>query len=214
MRRRWALAIAGAALAASALLAGCDTTVTGTAQPAGGAGPGASTNTPARRTTLDCSGGTVIRPSGAPYCYQLPAGFHDATDQLTLTYQSANPSQYDSAVAVAVHDVIIVVVYPLRQDSDALSSSVLGEQVNAVLRAGESSGFTVMGSPTPTTVSGSRAFEIPIKQNDGQFSAMIYFVFNGFTEVEINCQWAQQVAEITRGCASVLKSVQIVDPPR
>lgn len=212
MRRRWALPIAATALAASALLAGCDTTVTGTAQPAGRAAPGPSA--PVHRTTLDCSGGTVIRPRRAPYCYQLPAGFHDATDQLTLTYQSANPSQYDSAVAVAVHDVIIVVVYPLRQDSDALSSSVLADQVNTVLRAGESSGFSVIGRPTPATVSGDRAFEIPIKQDDGQFSAMIYFVFNGFTEVEINCQWAQQVADITRGCASVLKSVQIVDPPR
>jgi hypothetical protein len=214
MRRRWALPIAGTALAASALLAGCDTTVTGTAQPAGGTAPGPSANAPVHRTTLDCSGGTVIRPRGAPYCYLLPSGFHDATDQLTLTYQSANPSQYDSAIAVAVHDVIIVVVYPLRQDSDALSSSVLADQVNTVLRAGESSGFSVVGTPTPVTVSGDRAFEIPIKQNDGQFSAMIYFVFNGFTEVEINCQWAQQVAEITRGCAGVLKSVQVVDPPR
>ncbi|HKN96556.1 MAG TPA: hypothetical protein VJX10_05530, partial [Pseudonocardiaceae bacterium] len=166
------------------------------------------------RTTLDCSGGTVIRPRGAPDCYLLPAGFHDATDQLTLTYQSANPSQYDSAVAVGVHDVIIVVVYPLRQDSDALSSSVLAEQVAAVLRQGESSGFTVVGSPTPATVAGDRAFQIPIKQNDGQFSAMIYFVFNGFTEVEINCQSAQRAGDISRGCASVLKSVQIVDPPR
>jgi hypothetical protein len=210
MGRRWALSAAGTALAASALLAGCDTTVTGTAQPA----PAATANRPAHRTTLDCSGGTVIRPRGAPYCYLLPSGFHDATDQLTLTYQSANPSQYASAIAVGVRDVIIAVVYPLRQDSDALSSSLLAEQVSAVLREGESSGFTVVGTPSPTTVSGDRTFEIPIKQNQGRFAAMIYFVFNGFTEVEIDCQSAEHVADITRGCAGVLKSVQVIDPPR
>lgn len=210
MRRRWALPIAAVALAASAALAGCDTTVTGTAQPAGPAPP----PTPTRRTTLDCSGGKVIQPRGAPYCYLLPAGFHDATDQLTLTYQSANPSQYDSAIAVAVHDVIIVVVYPLRLDSDGLSQSQLAEGVDSVLRQGQSSGFTVVGTPTPATVAGNRAFQIPIKQNDGQYTATIYFVFNGFTEVEINCQSAQQVDDISRGCASVLRSVQVIDPPR
>lgn len=209
MRRRWALPIAGAALAVSALLAGCDTTISGTARPAGGV-----SGTPVHRTTLDCSGGKVIRPHGAPYCYLLPAGFHDVSDQLTLTYQSPNPSQYTSAVAVGVHDVIIVVVYPLRLDSDGLSSRVLAQQVGDVLRDGESSGFTVAGSPTPTTVSGNRAFQVPIKQDDGEYTATIYFVFNGFTEVEINCQSARRPDDIGRGCASVLKSVQIVDPPR
>jgi hypothetical protein len=200
---RWAVP---ATLAAGVLLAGCDTIIAGSATPA--PGPPAP-----RHTTLACSGGTVVAPKGAPYCYLLPAGFTDATGQLTLNYQSANPSQFDSAVAVAVHDVIIVAVYPLRENSDDISSTVLSQQVDAVLGQGESSGFTVTGNPTPTTVDGARAFEIPIKQNNGQYGSTIYFVFRGFTEVEINCQFAAQQSKIDTGCAGVRGSIQIIDPP-
>lgn len=156
----------------------------------------------------------MIQPKGAPYCYLLPAGFTDATGQLTLNYQSANPSQYDSAIAVAVHDVIIVAVYPLRENSDGLSADVLGQQVNAVLDQGESAGFSVTGSPSPTTVDGARAFQIPIKQNSGQYASTIYFVFRGFTEVEINCQFAAEQDDITSGCAEVRDTIQIIDRPR
>lgn len=186
------------------LLAGCATAVTGTATAAG----------PFVPTSLSCSGGTVVAPKGAPYCYLVPAGFTNATGQLTLNYQSANPSQFDSAVAVAVHDVIIVAVYPLRENSDTVSSTVLGSQVQAVLDQGESSGFTITGSPTPTTVDGARAFVIPIKQNDGQYGSTIYFVFRGFTEVEINCQFANEPDTINTGCASVRDSIQIIDAHR
>jgi hypothetical protein len=216
MRRRWAPAVACAALAAGAALAGCATTVTGSARPAAPVTSTAPTTTPTptRRTTLDCSGGTVIHPHGAPYCYLLPAGFADATDQLTLTYQSATPGRYDSAVSVAVHDVVLVVVYPLRLDSDGFGQSQLAGAVRDVLRQGESSGFTVVGDPTPTTVTGDRAFRVPVKQNQGQYTATIYFVFDGFTEVEIGCQSAQRPQDVARGCAGVLSTVQIIDPPR
>jgi hypothetical protein len=196
-----------ATLAACVLVAGCDTTIAGSATPA----PGVPTP---RHATLACSGGAVVEPKGAPYCYLLPGGFTDATGQLTLNYQSADPSQYDSAVAVAVHDVIIVAVYPLRENSDDLNSTVLGQQVDAVLGQGESSGFTVTGNPRPTTVDGARAFQIPIKQNDGQYGSTIYFVFRGFTEVEINCQFAARQSTIDTGCAGVRGSIQIIDPPR
>jgi hypothetical protein len=207
-------ALAVGALAVGALVAGCTTTVTGSAEAGSHLTTPATPTKPPVRTTLDCSAGKVIQPKGAPYCYQLPSGFKDATGQLTLNYQSDNPSQYDSAVAVAVHDVIIVAVYPLRENSDQVSAGVLGDQVNAVLGQGESAGFTVTGDPTQTTVDGARAFEIPIKQNDGQYASSIYFVFRGFTEVEINCQFADHQAEIETGCGSMRDSIEIIDPPR
>jgi hypothetical protein len=224
--RAWRCAVPIAlpiALAVGALVAGCTTTVTGSAEAGSPVAAGNQTTpppvptTPPARTTLDCSagsGGKVIQPKGAPYCYLLPGGFSDATGQLTLNYQSDNPSQYDSAVAVAVHDVIIVAVYPLRENSDNLSASSLSDQVDAVLGQGESAGFTVTGDPTQTTVDDARAFEIPIKQNDGQYVSSIYFVFRGFTEVEINCQFADHKADIDKGCASMRASIEIIDPPR
>jgi hypothetical protein len=201
---RWA-----ALVAAVACLSGCTTTVTGSAV----AAPGAvtATPTPPARTTTNCSGGTVIQPKGAPYCYLLPSGFNDATGEMTLSYQSANTSEYDSAVAVAVHDAIIVAVYPLRQNSDSLSAPLLGDQVSAVLSEGESAGFTMTGALTPTTVDTARAFLATIKQNDGQYASTIYFVFRGSTEVEINCQYADRQADIERGCASVRHTIQITD---
>lgn len=208
------------ALLVAALVAGCTTTVTGSAVAGAHARPqqppSPTTSVPPPvRTTLGCSGSTkVIQPKGAPYCYLLPSGFTDATDQLMLNYQSDNPSQYDTAVAVAVHDVIIVAVYPLRENSDGLSASVLGDQVSAVLGQGESAGFTVTGDPTPTTVDNARAFEIPIKQNDGQYASSIYFVFRGYTEVEINCQFADHQSEINTACAAIRSDIEVIDPAR
>jgi hypothetical protein len=202
---RWAVPVV-----TCALVAGCTSTVTGSAV----AGPVITTPAAPRRTTTDCSGGTVIQPKGAPYCYLLPSGFNDATGQLTLSYQSAS-SKYESAVAIAVHDAIIVAVYPLRENSDDLSAGELSDQVSAVLGKGESTGgFTVAGDPTPATVDDARAFRTTVKQNDGQYAGTIYFVFLGYTEVEINCQYAAKQADINRGCASVRQSIQIIDPPK
>jgi hypothetical protein len=197
---------------ACALLAGCTTTVTGSA--VAGSTITGSAPAPPVRTTTSCSGGTVIQPKGAPYCYLLPAGFNDATGQLTLSYQSANRSKYDSAIAVAVHDAIIVAVYPLQENSDGLSATVLSDQVSTVLNEGESAGFTVTGDPAPTTVDNARGFRTTIKQNDGQYAATIYFVFRGYTEVEINCQYADKRGDIDRGCTSVRHTIQITDPPK
>jgi hypothetical protein len=204
---RWAVPAA-----ACALLAGCTTTVTGSA--VAGSTTVQSTPAPPLRTVTSCAGGTVIQPKGAPYCYLLPAGFNDATGQLTLSYQSANRSKYDSAIAVAVHDAIIVAVYPLQENSDDLSPGVLSDQVSTVLNEGESAGFTVTGDPAPTTVDNARGFRTTIKQNDGQYAATIYFVFRGYTEVEINCQYADKQSDIDRGCASVRQTIQITDPPK
>ena len=83
-----------------------------------------------------------------------------------------------------------------------------------VLGEGESAGFTVTGDPAPATVDDARGFRTTIKQNDGQYAATIYFVFRGYTEVEINCQYADKQSDIDRGCASVLQTIQITDPPK
>jgi hypothetical protein len=219
--RPWRWAVPTAALAC-ALLAGCSTTVTGAAVPRGpGVVAGRANPTPAptptpppKRTSLSCMGGTVVQPSGAPYCYLLPAGFADATNRLTLNFQTAQPSQYDSAIAVAVHDVILVVTYPLQRDSDGVPAEALAAQVRAVMARGVASGFRVTGDPVPTTVDNDRAFRLSIRQQQGQYTAEVYFVFDGATEVEINCQRAAKQADIDRGCQGVLDSIQVIDPPK
>lgn len=222
--RRWAAIalLACTALVLPTLLTGCTTTVRGSAAPEAAragtpAAPPPSTTTPTpkpKRTSLTCAGGTVIRPDGAPYCYLMPSGFTDATNRLTLNFQSANQSQYDSAVGVDVHDVIVVAVFTLPANSDAMTAQRLAGEVDLVLSQGASSGLRIAGDPVPATVDGNRAFRIPVQQTDGEFTSTIYFVFRGFTEVEINCQHADRQPDIDRGCASVRQSIQIVDLPR
>ncbi len=209
---RWAVP---AAALACVLLAGCTTTVAGSAvahRPGIAAAP-AKPPAPPKRTSLSCSGGTVVRPAGAPYCYLMPSGFSDATNRLTLNFQTAQPGQHDSAIAVAVHDVILVVTYPLHSDSDGVPSDLLADQVREVMAKG-AAGFRISGAPVPTTVDGNRAFRLEIEQNQAQYAADVYFVFDGSTEVEINCQRADRDADIDRGCTQVLSSIQVIDPPK
>jgi hypothetical protein len=217
---RWA-----ALVVVLACLSGCTATVDGTAMAASEGAlttapapsstpPSTPTSTPPARTTTNCSGGTVIQPKGAPYCYLLPSGFDDVTGELTRSYRSASPSEYESAVAAAVHDVIFVAVYPLSEDSDGLSAAVLGDQVDSVLRAGESAGFTRTGALTPATVDGARTFLASVKQNEGRYASAVYFVFRGSTEIEINCQYADRQADVERGCAGVRRTIQITDAAR
>jgi len=185
-------------------MTGCATSIAGSAVPA----PGRV------GTRAACSGGTVIQPKGAPYCYPLPAGFNDTTGQLSLQYQSASPSRYVSAVAVAPFDTIIVAVYPLRLDSDSLSESALSDLINGALSDTAAAGIKVVGRSTITSVDGARAVRLTVSKSGGQFTSTLYFAFRGYTEVEVDCQWAQQRARIDKACTSIRNAIQIVDPPR
>jgi hypothetical protein len=147
----------------------------------------------------------VIQPKGAPYCYLLPAGFTDITNDVTLQYQSANPGRYISAIEVAKLDTITVSDYPLRANSDPVSMTSLADQIIAALPA-PSSGITT-GQPTTTTLNGARTIQLTVDRA-GEYSSTIYFAFRGFTEIEVDCQWAQDQADIDRGCASVRGTIQ------
>lgn len=179
--------------------AGCATVIPGSAVPAGS---GAA-------TTLSCSGGTLIKPKGAPYCYLLPAGFTDITDNVTLQYQSANPGRYLSAIEVARLDTITVSIYPLHSDSDSLGLDFLTTQLQNALPDAATTGITA-GKPTTTTLAGARAVQFSVTKT-GEYSSTVYFAFRGYTELEVDCQWAQQQADIDRGCAGVRGTLQFVD---
>jgi hypothetical protein len=156
----------------------------------------------------------VVQPKGAPYCYLLPAGFTDTTGQLSLQYQSSSPSSYVSAVAVAPYDTIIVAVYPLRLNSDSLSASALSDLINGALSNSAAAGIKVVGQSTITSLNGARAVRLMVSKTDGQFTSILYFAFRGYTEVEVDCQWARQQAQIDKGCSSIRNTIRIVDPPR
>lgn len=182
--------------------AGCATTITGSAVPLP-----ASTG-----TAPTCTGGTVLQPKGAPYCFPLPAGFVDITDNVTLQYQSANPGQYLSAIDIARLDTITVSIYPLRTDSDPLTLDFLTAQLQHALPDPATTGITA-GRPTTTTLDGARTVRIDVDKA-GSYSSTVYFAFRGHTELELDCQWAQHQADIDRGCAAVRATLRFVDPHR
>ncbi|HEX4724337.1 MAG TPA: hypothetical protein VH333_17600 [Pseudonocardiaceae bacterium] len=186
---RWSVLVT--LLTCCLVAAGCTTTINGSAVAAG---------------APSCVGGTVVQPKGAPYCYLLPAGFVDVTDHVTLQYRSANPGRYITSVEVAQLDVITVSDYPLRTDSDSVSMSSLTNQIVAALPDPAAGGLTP-GQPTTTTLDGARTVELTFDQT-GEYSSVLYFAFRGYDEIEVDCQWAADKAEIDRGCASVRDTIR------
>ena len=217
MRRRFAVALLGL----GGLLAGCASTVSGTGQPAAnaarlGAGPSASASPSGSagpddsgRKALSCSGAKVS-PAGSPYCFAVPAGFQDVSSSVKVDASIGKQEKYRSAVAVGARDLIIVSVYELGRDTDNIADDTLAGELRQVLRLLSSQqGFTFEStSADKTTVDGARSFRYHASQDSSGLETDIYFLFRGRNELQVNCQWKDKEADITRGCRSVLDSLQ------
>jgi hypothetical protein len=223
MRRRAATVLALAGLC-SMLAAGCETAVNGRGTLAEGASP-SSTSSPSRpgtsgagtagssapsgRQSLRCPDDKVLAPSGAPYCYTLPAGFTDVSSSVTVDTRIGS-EKYRTAVAVAERDIIIVSVYQLRLNTDAISSRVLERELAGVLGRLSGQGFIFDSNrPRMSWVDGARAFGYHAAELKDRLQADVYFIFRTHTEVEVNCQWQDRPAEVRRGCQQLLSSMQI-----
>jgi hypothetical protein len=218
MRRR--LVVAGLA---ATLVAACSSTVAGHATYAGGPAPTGSaspTATPSAtgspggtaapgRQTLTCSGGKVISPTGAPYCYLVPSGFTDVSGSATVATSLGN-EKYRSAVAVAARDLAIVTVYELNKNVDEVSDEQLESEMSGVLGQLGSQGITVDSTtPKRTTVDGARSFGYHAKITKDNLEEDLSFIFRGKIEVEVNCQWQLKKQDVTRACGDLLGSLQI-----
>ena len=222
MRRRFAAALLGLC----GLVAGCSSSISGSgtiaadaAVPSGGASPsasgGAPTATPSAsagtddkgRSSLACAG-TKISPAGSPYCFTVPAGFQDVSSSVTVD-ASIGKEKYRSAVAVNDRDLIIVSVYELRVDTDGIADDTLEGELKTVLGQLAQQGFTFEStSAKKTTVDGARSFGYHATQKSSGLESDVYFLFRGKNELQVNCQWKTKEAEITKGCGSVLGSLQ------
>lgn len=172
---------------------------TGTAAPGGGGD----------RQALSCRGGKVVSPAGAPYCYLVPAGFVDVTSSVTVDTSVGN-EKFRTAVAVADRDLIIVTVYQLRLDTDEISDQALETELRGVLTQLTSQGFQFDSTTAKrVAIDGARAFGYHAREAKNKLQADVYFTFRGKTEVEINCQWQQQAADVTKACKSIMTSLQI-----
>ena len=222
MRRRFAAVLLGLC----GLVAGCSSSVAGTgtiaadaARPSGGASPSATGSAPAPepsatggtddegRSSLACTG-TKIAPAGSPYCFSVPAGFQDVSSSVTVD-ASIGKEKYRSAVAVGDRDLIIVSVYELRVDTDGIADDTLEGELKTVLGQLAQQGFTFEStSADKTTVDGARSFGYHATQKSSGLESDVYFLFRGKNELQVNCQWKTKEADITRGCKSVLGSLQ------
>jgi len=221
MRRSFAVVLIGL----GALVAGCSSSVSGNgtlaadaSRPAGGASgsampSGSPTPSPSGgsegtgRQTLSCTG-TKISPSGAPYCFVVPAGFEDVSSSVTVD-ASIGREKYRSAVAVDDRDLIIVSVYELRVDTDDIADETLEGELKTVLAQLARQGFTFKSTTAEkSTTDGARTFTYHASQASSGLESDVYFLFSGKNELQVNCQWKAKKAEITKGCAQVLKSLQ------
>jgi hypothetical protein len=216
MRRRFAVALIGLC----GLLAGCASTVAGSGQPDAKAtrlaAPGASgtprpsgsagSDEPGRRS-LTCTG-QKISPAGSPYCFAIPSGFQDVSSSVTID-ASIGKDKYRSAVAVGGRDLIIVSVYPLRRDTDDIADATLEGELRQVLGQLSRQGFTFEStSADKTTVDGARSFGYHATQKSSGLESDVHFLFRGRNELQVNCQWMDKEADISRGCKAVLDSLQ------
>jgi hypothetical protein len=211
-------------------LAACSTTVTGSGTFAGGspvstgpteptatspAPPPTATGAPGGhgRSTLGCAGGRVLQPRNAPYCFLLPAGFNDVSAQATTTVGQTgeHPTSLaltGQAINPALRDLIIVLDFTLRLDTDTLPDAVLVQQLNVLISQFETQGFSFSSrAPERTRLDGARGFTFHAKARDG-YASDIVFAFRGKQEVEVNCQFRVHEAAIRRGCGSILASLQ------
>ena len=221
MRRRFAVALIGLC----GLLAGCSSTVSGTgtvaadaARPGGSTAPsGSASPTPdpspgdsgddTGRSSLTCPG-SKISPAGSPYCFVMPAGFQDVSSSVTVD-ASIGQEKYRSAVALGDRDLIIVSVYELRADTDAIGDDTLEGELKTVLAQLAQQGFTFRSTTADKTkVDGARSFGYHASQKSSGLESDVYFLFRGKNELQVNCQWKTKEAEITKGCKSVLASLQ------
>jgi hypothetical protein len=217
MRRRFAVALIGLC----GLVAGCASTVSGTGTPAAdatrpGSGPSASGSPgpsgsaspgSSARRSLSCSG-TKISPAGSPYCFAIPSGFQDVSSSVTVD-ASIGQDKYRSAVAVSSRDLIIISVYELRRDTDSISDDTLEGELKQVLSQLSQQGFTFEStSAARTSVDGARNFGYHASQKSTGLQSDVYFLFRGKNELQVNCQWKDKQSDITRGCTSVLSTLQ------
>ena len=173
------------------------------------AAPATTASTPPTRQALACTGGTVISPAGAPYCYLLPAGFVDVTSSLTLEASVGN-MKYRSGVAVDQRDLIFAAVFDLPFDSDQASDLLLSAVLKTTIQKLTQQGFKISSTtPKRSVVDDARTFGYHVTQAGLAVASDLMFVFRGHTEVEVNCQWRDHSAKVHQACQRVLGSLQI-----
>ena len=106
-------------------------------------------------------------------------------------------------------DLIIISVYELRRDTDDISDDTLEGELRQVLQQLSQQGFTFDSTTADkTSVDGARSFGYHASQDSTGLESDVYFLFRGRNELQVNCQWKDEESDISRGCKSVLGTLQ------
>ncbi len=189
--------------AAVLALAACSSATSGHGALSSPSSPPASSTT-SRAATLDCPA-TAITRTGAPFCYERPAGF---TDNSSLRSYGGKWA-YKTLVSAARYDLVEVLASRLSFDSDAYPDAQLAAYADRLRFHPGDSGLLNVRSLTPTRVADTRAYQQTATTPLGAHVRAIY-AFRGTSVVYIQCERRDQPSKADAGCDAVLASIQII----
>ncbi|GAC1478798.1 MAG: hypothetical protein PVSMB9_01620 [Candidatus Dormibacteria bacterium] len=158
---------------------------------------------------------TRVAPAGAPYSYEVPAGFHQALFELPGGVGGAYVTGVDSDKTSDVRDGIFVFVSPLSESVEGLSLSDVKKGIDARM-GGSDAKAQSFGSGAWVKIAGMDALEyqyIGLKTPNGPADGVVYFLFRGKNELDLNCRWVpRDKAEFVRGCDKVKQTLTFKIP--
>ncbi len=156
---------------------------------------------------LTCEGEGVVAPAGQPFCFTLPMGF--TQDEIDVDNSAGSSASYTTGAVLNQRDVVVFSVYDLNIDSDDLSDQAVADALAPIITQLGEQGFEFESTePVLEEVDGARAFFYQGSDATGLFSET-YFIFRGFTELQVNCQWAAEREALLAGCEEILGSLQV-----
>lgn len=184
----------GAALPVLLLGTACTATVAGT--PSYGQGK--------------CEGDTV-QPSGSPYCYVVPDGFQ----KVSQAYLGND--KWPSGVAIDQSNLIISGILPNPKNVQTMSDQELLGATDSYVHALKGLDLK-QGNGVLSRIPAGRAIEYTGSADSGSktIKLHIYFVYTGYSVLQLNCQSTDKTDEVERGCQSILPTIHLrsIDPPQ
>jgi hypothetical protein len=153
---------------------------------------------------------TRVAPAGAPYSYEVPAGFHEVGFELPRGVTGAYVTGVDSDKSSDIRDGIFVFIHPLSESLDGVPLSDIKKEIDTSI-GGTASKAQSFASGGWVKVDGMDALEydyIGLETSNGVADGVIYFLFNGKNELDLNCRWIpRDKAEFVRGCDEVKRTL-------
>jgi hypothetical protein len=178
------------------VLAGCSTSVAGTAQ-----------RVP-ERAKLSCQPGAVTA-TAAPFCYPLPKGFTDRTADMT----PQGGWKYQTLIEIDEKNTVAVAADVLDYDSDTYDFGKLADVAEQQrITAGTEYAAKDASEFTALTIDGARAFEQTVEYNSGYHSRALV-VYRGRSYARIDCVYVGEKKAVLDACAKVVATFQIIDLP-